>query len=1564
MFYSQFILAKKGPLGTIWIAAHLERKLRKNQVTDTDIGVSVDSIIFPEVPIALRLSSHLMVGVVRIYSRKVNYLFHDCSEALLKIKQAFRSAAVDLPPEESTAPYHSITLPETFHLDDFELPEAEFQGDIDHHVSSKEQITLQDNPERTGYSTSEFGLDERFGDGSSSHMGFDLEEELLLAKDDPIQLESGDGILIQGQSSLHPTDMDVDDNPSKDEEAEAYNKMDDEPSSSSKQNQSNADDLRNNIPNWTGYNLRTPDLNDMLFHNEGDAGPSSSYYQPSPFPCDDPASPASPASPEFVSAQAPATPGLMEETVPSRVHESPVLSPQRKASPSSNEETAKIDNFAAPPSDFVHSAAANANDAGMVEFGLTKPVQVESSGAAQENSAAPSLDFLHSATATANANDAVGAEMAEFSLVKPVQVESSGAAQENLAAPSSDPFHSAAANANDAVSAEFAEFGLAKPVQVESSGAVAPPLDFLHSAAVNANDAVGAEMSAYRLTNPVQVESSGAPSDFLHSATANANDAVGAVQENFAAPPSDFFHPGAAHANDTAHADDTVGPEMTEFRLANPVQVESSGAVHHNFAAPPLNFLHPGAAHANDAVGAGMAEFRLAEPVQVESSGAVREMDFLRQHSSTVDMPPEPQTSNLVATVDKLVVNTEDIAVSGQTLPFKATMGSVPFVQNTSEPRTNGSTETYVTGNQTHFNEGSVNMQEPYPDGSTEPWVTGQQQQSFLSQASWGRPSGSTEPRVTGHPTHFNEGSVNVQGYNLHAPNVFLGHNLQEIPPGMTHSNISTAAFQQNTGTIPQYMSYNDRPNDMFTSNFPERERMLSAPYIGFHQTNDLGQLTAEKGITESDGSNKIGSLSSRKRHLEDSMPAPESRTTENLSSTPHGQRTTDAIPNDDDILASILVGRRTPGLVLDSTPLPPNASTSKRQRLTPKTALTPKTRTPKRRVKMDDAMVIHADIIRQQLISTEDIRRIRRKAPCTRTEIWMIEKGSLEDDIFREPIFSCMHKDLNGLHYRTYESVSQFTVHNREPQGQVDMSETIRADSSNAGISGAEESAAHDHQLHMVLPDTNNVDISGAKDSAALHHELNMGLPDGAHNVGISGANDSAALDHQLNMGLPDGAHNVGISGANDSAALDHQLNMGLPDGAHNVGISGANDSAALDHQLNMGLPDGAHNVGISGANDTAALDLGLPDGAHNAGISGANDSAALDHQLHTGLPDGAQLDATPQEATDAVDATAAFGLQMPSDERDNNIEKVTEFGDGKEIPLVDETNAAANITAHVDTLDKDCHQDASADMQRNTNADTPLFVQDDITHDSATITDAPDVALHSSGPACAQAVDAREGELSDIVRSDINTFEDKEMPTSEVTGLEFTEHASGFPQPTEDENAVSAMGENSGLQGNNAGSFTDMDNMGHDFTDMDHTGHDFALKECSDFGSAIHGVDADFLPYDDDGDFDEAIDLDDDDDEPNPDEFQSHDALSGWSSRTKGVARYLKTLFDEESGRGRKNVVIDHLVNGKSRKEASRMFFETLVLSTKDYIQVEQPIPFGLINVKPVSKLLKTDF
>lgn len=45
------------------------------------------AIVGQEVEVmALRLSGQLLLGVVRIYSRKAKYLLDDCNEALLKIK--------------------------------------------------------------------------------------------------------------------------------------------------------------------------------------------------------------------------------------------------------------------------------------------------------------------------------------------------------------------------------------------------------------------------------------------------------------------------------------------------------------------------------------------------------------------------------------------------------------------------------------------------------------------------------------------------------------------------------------------------------------------------------------------------------------------------------------------------------------------------------------------------------------------------------------------------------------------------------------------------------------------------------------------------------------------------------------------------------------------------------------------------------------------------------------------------------------------------------------------------------------------------------------------------------------------------------------------------------------------------------------------------------------------------------------------------------------------------------------------------------------------------------------
>lgn len=51
------------------------------------LTVCEDAIMDQEVEImALRLSGQLLLGVVRIYSRKAKYLLDDCNEALLKIK--------------------------------------------------------------------------------------------------------------------------------------------------------------------------------------------------------------------------------------------------------------------------------------------------------------------------------------------------------------------------------------------------------------------------------------------------------------------------------------------------------------------------------------------------------------------------------------------------------------------------------------------------------------------------------------------------------------------------------------------------------------------------------------------------------------------------------------------------------------------------------------------------------------------------------------------------------------------------------------------------------------------------------------------------------------------------------------------------------------------------------------------------------------------------------------------------------------------------------------------------------------------------------------------------------------------------------------------------------------------------------------------------------------------------------------------------------------------------------------------------------------------------------------
>lgn len=85
------------------------------------LNCCAERIIFPEVPIALRMSGHLLLGVVRIYSKQVDYLHHDCNVLFVSLRNAFRHVNVNLPENATQAQFNAITLPETYALDALDI---------------------------------------------------------------------------------------------------------------------------------------------------------------------------------------------------------------------------------------------------------------------------------------------------------------------------------------------------------------------------------------------------------------------------------------------------------------------------------------------------------------------------------------------------------------------------------------------------------------------------------------------------------------------------------------------------------------------------------------------------------------------------------------------------------------------------------------------------------------------------------------------------------------------------------------------------------------------------------------------------------------------------------------------------------------------------------------------------------------------------------------------------------------------------------------------------------------------------------------------------------------------------------------------------------------------------------------------------------------------------------------------------------------------------------------------------------------------------------------------------
>lgn len=125
MFYSSQLLSRKTALGICWLASHLESKrLKRAQVFEVSISASCDSIINPEAPLALRLSGQLLLGVVRIYQRKLTFLETDAKNAIDGLQRKEGGVALNLDlPDGGTVPEGAITLPDA---DDLGMPAALF----------------------------------------------------------------------------------------------------------------------------------------------------------------------------------------------------------------------------------------------------------------------------------------------------------------------------------------------------------------------------------------------------------------------------------------------------------------------------------------------------------------------------------------------------------------------------------------------------------------------------------------------------------------------------------------------------------------------------------------------------------------------------------------------------------------------------------------------------------------------------------------------------------------------------------------------------------------------------------------------------------------------------------------------------------------------------------------------------------------------------------------------------------------------------------------------------------------------------------------------------------------------------------------------------------------------------------------------------------------------------------------------------------------------------------------------------------------------------------------------
>ncbi|CAK7201083.1 sister chromatid cohesion protein 1 [Sporothrix eucalyptigena] len=215
MFYSETLLSKTGPLARVWLSANIERKLSKTHILQSNLQDSVEAIITPnQAPMALRLSGQLLLGVVRIYSRKARYLLDDCNEALMKIKMAFRSSGNnDLPANQQSSNRESLLLPDRItpydNLDLLPGPNPElFLAQLDEVTATPLSSNRRAGGGGGRGNARDINLQEDFNNSQFLGGAFNEDDDLAVEKDD-LELDLDFGLDFDAPAGVDNTGIEI-----------------------------------------------------------------------------------------------------------------------------------------------------------------------------------------------------------------------------------------------------------------------------------------------------------------------------------------------------------------------------------------------------------------------------------------------------------------------------------------------------------------------------------------------------------------------------------------------------------------------------------------------------------------------------------------------------------------------------------------------------------------------------------------------------------------------------------------------------------------------------------------------------------------------------------------------------------------------------------------------------------------------------------------------------------------------------------------------------------------------------------------------------------------------------------------------------------------------------------------------------------------------------------------------------------------------------------------------------------------------------------------------------------